>query len=91
MDWKVGHCAVGLRDGGSEWHIGTRNRRECNHDSCRHAEKERTEIESLRAVLKGTHVFRDIDPEAECPLCHFPAWTHDPATAFLYNQRVVSS
>ena len=34
------------------------------------------------------HVFRHVDPEAKCPICSFPAWTHDPAMAFLNSQEL---
>lgn len=45
--------------------------------------------DAARAERAGAaHVFRDLDPEALCPTCGFPSWTHDPATAFLYHQPI---
>ena len=32
--WKVGHYALGQRDGGSVWHVGTASHRQCNQ-GCR--------------------------------------------------------
>lgn len=35
MNFNEGHYEIGLRDGGSNWHVGTRNRRECTWESCK--------------------------------------------------------
>lgn len=40
---------------------------------------------------RDLHLFRSIHPEALCPTCGFPSWTHDPATAYLWNQRLVQT
>jgi len=51
------------------------------------------EVEQLRGALEGLggpgglHIFRHVDLEEFCPVCGFPAWTHDPATAFLFSQQ----
>ena len=55
------------------------------------------ENERLRGALEGLggpgglHIFRHVDLEEFCPVCGFPAWTHDPATAFLFSQQPARS
>ena len=39
IDWKIGHYAVGLRDGSSIWHLGTTIHRQCEQ-GCREAVEE---------------------------------------------------
>ena len=56
-DWgKIGHYAIGLRDGGSEWHIGTTDRHQCRHDSCLDEEAERVEIAQLRKIEEAAQI-----------------------------------
>jgi hypothetical protein len=52
--------------------------------------RESTAAPAVSNALRGLHVFRNVNPEAKCPFCGFPAWSHDPAMAFLMNAPIVA-
>jgi hypothetical protein len=56
-EWaKNGHYSIGLRDGGSEWHIGTTVHRECPKCKVEFEQEDKLELEIRRL----------------CPKCHLP-------------------
>lgn len=34
------------------------------------------------------HTYANMDPEAPCPTCKFPAWAHDPAQAVMRTRTI---
>lgn len=40
---------------------------------------------------KRTHLFADANPDAPCPICRFPSWSHDPAQAVMHDWIVRST
>jgi hypothetical protein len=57
---------------------------------CREHAIQAATIDGWTLVPKNFHSFRNLNPEAECPICHFPAWSHDPAMAVLMNSPIVA-
>ena len=76
MNWKIGHNDIGIRDGGSSWHIGTKNRRECKHESCVALFKEEAKIIELKKIqqqliefAKEAYCFKDKFDTCGDPFC----------------------
>lgn len=51
INTKIGHYAIGPRDGGSEWHLGTTLHRQCQFSACIALFKDELEIKRLRGLL----------------------------------------
>jgi hypothetical protein len=47
-----GHYAWGKRDGGSVWHLGTKDWRECNHTDCRAERAEEVRHDRLLQAIR---------------------------------------
>ena len=37
--------------------------------------------------MREPHFFQSENPDAECPTCRFPSWSHDPAQVYMALQR----
>ena len=40
-------------------------------------------------ITLRTHLFRDVNPDAACPVCGSPSWAHDPGQVVLHSLTVI--
>ncbi len=67
---RTGHYAYGIRDGGSEWHVGSPTIRGWSFDACRTLVEEWAEVARLRAADTGSADLRARLREAVLRMSH---------------------
>lgn len=45
-------------------------------------------MDDERITLR-THLFRDVNPDAACPVCGAPSWAHDPGQVVLHSLTII--